>query len=183
MVQVFRCRICGEAYIGNEAPTQCPFCGALQKYLLLASSTGFEWKTMFDVELSEISRNNMKRTLELEIDNATFYLCVAKTSKSEEIKAMFKILSKVEKEHAEIASKILKLEMPAIEFKPGVCSQDDRKSIEESLEREKRAVRLYTEFLGQAQEPRLKEIFQSLVEIESDHISLDKAKLEKIGQA
>jgi rubrerythrin len=181
MVQVFRCRICGEAYIGEKPPSRCPFCGALEKHLLLASTTDFDWKNMFNVELSEISRKNVERTLELEVGNATFYLCVAKTSKSEEVRAMFKILSKVEKEHAEIASKLLKVDMPAVEFKPGVCSEDDRKSIEDSLEREERAVRLYTEFLGQTQEPRLKEIFQSLIEIESDHISLDKAKLEKIG--
>ena len=180
MVQVFRCRICGEAYIGEGPPSRCPFCGALQKHLILASSTAFDWKGMFDVELSEASRENVKKTLELEIDNATFYLCVSKTSKSEEVRSMFKILSKVEKEHAEIASKLLKLEMPAVEFKPSVCSQDDRKSVEESLEREKRAVRLYTEFLAKTQEPRLKEIFQSLIEIESDHISLDKAKLGKL---
>ncbi|MFX1313583.1 MAG: rubredoxin-like domain-containing protein, partial [Promethearchaeota archaeon] len=32
IVNVFVCKICGEAYIGEKAPSRCPFCGAYKKY-------------------------------------------------------------------------------------------------------------------------------------------------------
>jgi len=27
-MKMYRCRICGETYLGAEAPSHCPFCGA-----------------------------------------------------------------------------------------------------------------------------------------------------------
>jgi len=31
MVRLWRCEICGDPYIGDEAPANCPFCGAKKK--------------------------------------------------------------------------------------------------------------------------------------------------------
>ena len=58
MVKVFRCRICGDPYIGMEAPTRCPFCGALRQYFVEAS----DWNPKeFTVTLSDITRKNLKK--------------------------------------------------------------------------------------------------------------------------
>ena len=35
-IKVFRCRICGDPYIGTAAPTQCPFCGAPKRFFVEA---------------------------------------------------------------------------------------------------------------------------------------------------
>lgn len=167
-VQVFRCVICGDPYICFERPTNCPFCGAHEKYMIPSE----DWRDNNRVELTEDSRKNLEASLELEIGNAEFYLCASRTSRSEEIRAMFKALSKVEAEHASAISKVLRSEKPVTEFKKGLCSADDKATLEEADRRENRAARLYGEFLGQATEPRVREIFTALIEIESDHIDL-----------
>ena len=33
MVKLWRCEICGDPYIGESPPTNCPFCGAKQKFI------------------------------------------------------------------------------------------------------------------------------------------------------
>ena len=167
-VQVFRCMICGDPCIGFERPTNCPFCGAHEKYLIPSE----DWRDTNKVELTEDSKKNLEASLELEISNAEFYLCVSRTSRSEEISAMFKALSRVEAEHASTISKVLRTERPVIEFRKVLCSTDDKATLEEADRRENRAVKLYSEFLRQATEPRVRELFTALIEIESDHIDL-----------
>lgn len=168
-VQVFRCEICGDPYIGFGKPTNCPFCGAHEQYMVPSE----KWKDTNDVDLTDVSRKNLEAALELEMSNTEFYLCVSRTSKSEEMKAMFKALSKVESEHADTICKILKAKKPEVKLKEGLCSSmSDEEILAESDRRENRAVRLYTEFLKQATETRLKQFFTALVEIESDHIDL-----------
>jgi len=71
-VRVFRCRICGDPYIGTEAPLQCPFCGASQRFFIEAD----DWNPdEFNVSISDISRKNLEAALQLELDNAAFYDC------------------------------------------------------------------------------------------------------------
>jgi rubrerythrin len=167
-VQVFRCAICGDPYIGFETPSNCPFCGAHEKYMVPSHA----WRDTNKVDLSEQSRKNLESSLELEVGNAEFYLCVSKTSRNEEIRAMFKALSKIEAEHASTISKILGNDKPKIAFKKGLCSSNDSETLEEADQRENRAVKLYTEFLKQASEGRVIQLFSALIEIESDHIDL-----------
>ena len=33
MVKLWRCEICGDPYIGEEPPADCPFCGADKKHI------------------------------------------------------------------------------------------------------------------------------------------------------
>ena len=33
MAKVFICQICGDAYLGEEAPKNCPFCGAHSNFM------------------------------------------------------------------------------------------------------------------------------------------------------
>ncbi|MRR13422.1 ferritin, partial [bacterium] len=32
-LKMYRCRICGETYLGYEAPANCPFCGAHVEFM------------------------------------------------------------------------------------------------------------------------------------------------------
>ena len=99
-VNVFRSRICGDPYIGTEAPSRCPFCGAKTNYFIEAA----KWDTSeFEVDLSEKTRLNLEAALELEINNAGFYECAlnkAKAQGDEYYIAKFKALKKIEAEHA-----------------------------------------------------------------------------------
>jgi len=200
--KVWRCRICSEPYIGYSPPENCPFCGAHREFII----PGERWNCLKegdrcrlqsnvdDIQLSQKSRENLKKTLEIEISNATFYLCVSKVSKSPFIQGMFKALSKVETEHAHIAARLLKAPKPVIkteggaaafkpesELNPNICSDLDKESVKNSMERETRAVNFYTQFLKESKEPRLKEIFSELIKIESDHLALDKEALKMLG--
>ena len=174
-VKVFRCRICGDPYIGLEAPTRCPFCGAEHKFFVEAQN----WDpNEFDVELSDLSRKNLEAALDLELGNAAFYECArnaADKAGDHYSFAKFKTLMKVEKEHASAISKFLKISKKDLEKKQ--CSVDAKANTKEGYEREDRAIKSYAKFRDEATEPRLKEFFGALVEIETDHLDLHKENM------
>jgi len=169
-VKVFRCRICGDPYIGAEAPMQCPFCGASQQFFVEAN----DWNTNeFNVKLSETSKKNLESALQLELDNAAFYDCAKKTADDKDDKyslAKFKALMKVEREHASAISKFLKISRPELEKQ--TCNADSKANSKEGYEREDRAIKAYSKFRDEAVDTRLKEFFGALVEIETDHLNL-----------
>lgn len=167
-MKVYRCRICGEVYIGEEKPRSCPFCGAHNNYFVLAK----EWKLIQSESLSDISKDNLRKALELEIDNTNFYKAVSERSKDVYVSSMFKGLSKVEREHASTICKHLKIEKPDLKVGLDKAVDSDRANIEEANRREKRAVKFYTEARNQAPEEEIKEFFKALMEVESDHIIL-----------
>ena len=176
-IKVFRCRICGDPYIGTEAPSRCPFCGAQGKYIILAK----EWNSNeFDIALTETSKKNLESSLKLELDNTGFYDC----AKNSAIKtgdeygaAKFKALMKVEREHASAISKFLK--KPSPEALTQSCSTDFKTNSKEGFAREDRAIKAYSKFKDEATEPRIKEFFGALVEIETDHLNLHSENLKK----
>jgi rubrerythrin len=169
-VKVFRCRICGDPYIGSEAPTQCPFCGAAQRFFVEAH----DWNSdEFNVTLSEVSKKNLEAALQLELDNAAFYDCaksIAEKAGDPYWLAKFKCLMKVEREHASAISKFLKISRPELEKQ--ACNADSKANSKEGYDREDRAIKAYAKFRDEATEPRLKEFFGALVEIETDHLDL-----------
>jgi len=174
-VKVFRCRICGDPYIGTEPPSRCPFCGATAQYFVDAD----KWDPQeFDLELSDQVREDLEAALKLELGNTSFYTCaenVAKNSGNEYGFAKFKSLRKVESEHASAICKFLKISKPPIEA--GTCSQEFKENTQEGWEREDRAIKAYMTFRDRATEPRLKEFFGALVEIETDHLDLHAESL------
>jgi len=169
-IKVFRCRICGDPYIGEEAPKQCPFCGADHRFFVEAQ----DWNPKeFDVELSDVSRKNLEAALDLELDNASFYDCAKGTADKADDHygiAKFKALMKVEREHASAISKFLKISRPELEKQ--ACNANSKANSQEGYKREDRAIKAYAKFRDEAVEPRLKEFFGTLVEIETDHLKL-----------
>jgi len=174
--RIWRCKICSEPYIGYSPPENCPFCGAHREWIIPAE----QWKYADDIQLSETSRKNVEEALKIEISNATFYLCVSKASRDPFIQGMFKALFKVEKEHAELHARVLKAPKPDIDLDQKLCTPMDISSVQESLQRETDAVAHYGKFLGETKEPRLREIFKALVDIEGDHIQLDGEVLKRL---
>jgi rubrerythrin len=174
-MKVFRCKICGDPYLGEEVPTNCPFCGAPAKYMILAK----DWKEPMIEELSEISRKNLQSALELEIENTKFYICASEMTDDIEGKQMFKALSKVEREHASMICKILNIEKPSFTLDKLSCYPSYQENLKESHNREDKAIKAYSQFFKEAKEPRIKEIFQALVLIESDHLKLSEERIKK----
>jgi rubrerythrin len=174
-VKVFRCKICHESYIGEEPPSRCPFCGAPERYLIPAA----DWDARAQVEISDVSKVNLREALKLELDNTAFYLCAmnaALKGGDEYGYAKFKALKKVENEHAEAISKALQIEEPSLDDIS--CSSDFKDNTQEGWEREDRAIKAYSKFATEAPEPLLKQFFTVLVEIETDHLDLHSKDLK-----
>lgn len=169
-MQTFICQICGDAYIGDERPKNCPFCGAREHFI----KNGKEALpiTIQDFSLGEISRKNLEETLRLEMHANAIYLCMAGKAKSYEIKAMYKRLAKVELEHANIACKLMKISLPNIN--PELCSDEEVANFAETIRLEENATELYGKFAQEATEQLIKIFFTALMQVEADHIKLIK---------
>ena len=175
-IKVFRCRICGDPYLGVKAPAQCPFCGASQQYFVEAK----DWSTdEFNVALTDLARKDLNAALQLELDNAAFYDCakkVAEKAGDEYSFAKFKALTKVEYEHASAISKFLRISLPELEKL--ICNANSQANTKEGWERENRAIKAYAKFRDEVKEPRMKEFFGALVEIETEHLDLHAEDLQ-----
>ena len=167
-MKVYRCRVCGEVYIGEEKSKSCPFCGAHEDYFVLAG----EWELLKSETLSEVTEENLRKALDLEINNTNFYRTISSGSKDIRVASMFKGLSKVEREHASAICKHLRIEKPDSDAGSDKAVDSDSANIEEANRRERRAVRFYGEASAQADEPEIKEFFKALMQIEADHIEL-----------
>ncbi|MBN2097533.1 MAG: ferritin [Candidatus Omnitrophica bacterium] len=174
-MQVFRCRICAEVYIGEQNPRSCPFCAAHQSYFVPAK----QWQLIKAAQLSPASRKNLKQALELELDNTNFYKAVSEKSKNSYVRSMFKGLSKVEREHAASICKHLAIAKPDSTVGLDQAVDSDQENIQEAARRENRAVKFYGQ--AQANKPEIKEFFQALMQIESDHIILTEQELKVKG--
>jgi rubrerythrin len=174
MTQLFRCKICGEAYVGEAKPTHCPFCGAHTRWLVEAK----DYIEPQAPELTAISRKNLEFTYDLEIGASQIYHCIRKKTGDEFILGMFKAISKVELEHAELVGKLIGRDPAcAIPFKGELCTDDRNDSLGKTKDLETNAIRHYKKFLEEATEPRVKDIFQALIEVEQDHLDLVNANL------
>lgn len=172
MAKLWRCEICGDPYVGDAPPANCPFCGAKAKYIKEAKKA----KVNFDVDLNEKDRENAEKALEVEVSNAAFYFCAAKKTDDDEGKLLFKALGKVEAEHASVWRKILKLdEMPNGNDS---CHTENQENLKDSHSRETRAIEFYGKAAAEAENERVKQIFLALVEVETDHLRLSEKRMK-----
>jgi len=169
-MKTFICQICGDAYLGEEKPKNCPFCGAREIYI----KEGKEANPVVNMtsELNQISVNNLKETLDLEMRANAIYLCMVSKTNSYEVMKMYKRLAKVELEHAIICTKLLKIEMP--ENISESCAKEDMENFQKTLELENHAANFYQEFAKSSPEQHIKIMFTALNQVEQDHIALIK---------
>lgn len=172
MVKLWRCEICGDPYIGEAPPANCPFCGAHAKYIKEAKKA----KVTFDAKLNAKDKANAEHALQVEVSNSTFYFCAAKKTDDDEGKLLFKALGKIEAEHAVIWRKILKLD--SVPEGSEECHASNRENLEDSHARETRAIDFYGKAAKDAENMRIKQIFTALVEVETDHLKLSEERLK-----
>jgi len=177
-VRVWRCRICGDPYIGAVPPSHCPFCGAHAEYIIPAG----DWDDPRPGVLNDTDRGNLEQALKIEQSNTAFYRCsFAKADEAGDFEgfATFKALSKVENEHASTILKLLGLPKPDSEHTEE-CHDAYVDNVKESLKREKNATKFYAAAAEAAEDQRVKEVFGALTMIETDHIQLDEDHLAKL---
>lgn len=171
MVRLWRCEICGDAYIGDDAPSNCPFCGVKKEHIKEFRDA----VVSHDLTLSEKDRDYAKKALTLEESNASFYFCAAEKVDNAEGKKLFKRLAKVEAEHASVWKKVLKTrEASQAEDQ---CSADYVQDLKDSHQREERAIGFYRKAAEEADDEKMREIFSAFVEVEEDHLALSEERL------
>lgn len=159
----YRCTICGEVFIGSKSPSHCPFCGVRQRYIL--NSEEVNGAEIFMIKsISDESRKNLIMALNMETSNASFYKCSSENSESEEFRALFKRLAKIEREHANIISKFLDLD--AVEFNEQECSHYDNENLETALESTKEIVKFYKVASIESRESKISNLFKAIGEVE-----------------
>ncbi|MFH0837432.1 MAG: ferritin family protein [Candidatus Aenigmatarchaeota archaeon] len=172
MIKLWRCEICGDPYVGQEPPSNCPFCGAHREHIKEAKLA----KVSFDIKLDEQDRKNVEHALKVELSNSAFYFCAAGKTDDVEGKLLFKALGKIEAEHASIWRKILNIaSIPKIDEQ---CNTENIKNLYESHARETKAIEFYQDAAEQATNPRIKQLFEALIEIETDHLELSEQRME-----
>ena len=102
-LKLFRCRICGDPYLGSEAPSFCPFCGRAAK--IPGARRGLRGPQRCPQSQRPSPGPTWKRPWTWRCDNAAFYMCASNCAPDPLAKAMFKALWRTEAEHASLICK------------------------------------------------------------------------------
>lgn len=170
-LSMYRCRICGETYLGYDAPANCPFCGAHVEFMQPTSEHPADINA---VQLTESERADLEASIELERANTRFYLGMAERKDNDTLRSAYKRLARVEAEHCGLFCKLAGVPKPVDLTEPGETTGSWLSDIEESLTRENRASALYSTFSGRATSERLREVWDAVSAVEADHITLDE---------
>jgi len=165
----FRCLICGETYLGRQAPDRCPFCGVEGRYVVDAA----EYVNYDGMAFCEQTQEFIHQAMKVEKSNVGFYQSCAKSAKSEVVRALFKRIGKHELEHLQLLTKHVGAEPLAIEAES--CAEEDAENMKQAHDREDRAVKMYMKFAAEAPEARAKDIFGAIAGIEQEHYKLFNA--------
>lgn len=165
MMKPIRCQVCGETYLGQEAD-RCPYCGAARKHLVHPA----EWVDHGKLDMDKSDFEKCRTALGFEVSNTTFYRCCKNHSENIFNQAIFARLAKHELEHAELLAKMMGVDIP--DFKEEHCPDNDKEKFEEAHLREHRAINYYLKAAKEAGHPRVKEVFQALSEIETEHLQI-----------
>ncbi|TDB39015.1 MAG: hypothetical protein D9V44_04940 [Actinobacteria bacterium] len=176
-LKLFRCRICGETYLGYEEPGNCPFCGAHVEFFV--DPTEYD-ASINRIELTETERGDLDSSIELERANTRFYLGMAERKDNDTLRSAYKRLAKVEAEHCSVFCKLAGVPRPADLLTPGETTGSWAGDIAESLARENRATTLYANFAARATSSRLREVWEAVSAVEADHITLDELAMTYI---
>lgn len=174
----YRCRICGETFLGTDAPNRCPFCGATADYFV--PTTDFP-EDINDVQITEIERADLHTAIELERGNARFYRALGLQKAEPKLASAYKRLANIEAEHCSVFCKLAGVTKPADLLEPDSAPADWCANIADSLAREQKAAAFYAEAAARATTPRIAEVLAAVSAIERDHIVLDGVAARMAG--
>ena len=170
-MKTFRCIICGEVFIGERRPANCPFCGVPARYMKETAKVDGS-KIFLVKKLSDESRKNLMAALNLETSNASFYQCASEKSEPEELRIIFKRLARIENEHANVISRYLGLD--SVELQVEECSNVDGENLTVAKERESHALEFYKQAMAEARESKIASFFRALIDVEEGHLEVVK---------
>jgi len=169
--QLFVCKVCGDPYLGTDAPSMCPFCGAHSENVVPANT----WEPLWGKPVQDVSTANLEVALKLEVGAVNFYKNVMDASDDVGVKKLFKAIMKAEREHASTIVKLMDTKMP--DLKSWETEADKaRDTLEENLletrRREENAVSVYDKAALNSEDEHVKYFFREISKVEADHILL-----------
>jgi rubrerythrin len=177
-VNFYRCRICGETYLGTKAPNRCPFCGVTEDFFVLTSD--YE-ENGVALQLSDTDMADLLHSIDMERGNARFYRALSTHTDNPKLASAFKRLANVETEHCSVFCKLAGVAKPADLLEPAEEHGTWCDGVKESLARELRASTFYAEVAGRARNPKVVEVFLAIGAVERDHIELDGVAAQIAG--
>ena len=169
-MKLLRCLICGETYLGTEAPGRCPFCGVTAEYFVPTEEYPSDINA---VALAEAEHTDLRTAVELERGNARFYAALGIQTGNAPLTSVYKRLSAIEAEHCSVFSKLLGAPKPVDLRIPSSCTGSWCTDIAESLERERLAAAFYAGAATRATNERLRSVLSAISAVEQDHIEID----------
>lgn len=170
--RVMRCQICGAAFYGPSEGGVCPTCGAHAEFL--CSLEAYEPPRAGAISAQE--KRFLMSALILEIRNTEFYKgasAAARTEDDARLAVKFHVLAGIEKAHERTIRQILRQDPPDIEALRRLDRQHDacgETNLVQAHRREDIAVKMYRTFARLASNPRVKQVFRAIAEIETDHV-------------
>jgi rubrerythrin len=147
----------------------CPFCGVDKKYL------GSENEPYY-TRIKGINEETMKiidHAMKLEVFNGSFYNKAASMAVDENLKKMFKDLSKIEFMHAAIHKKIGGFSvLPKLKEIDYSRLEKDEMLVESANKREQHAVSYYEKYLKKIEDNNIVLILEALSGVEKEHIEM-----------
>eukprot|EP00727_Mastigamoeba_balamuthi_P013075 m51a1_g8390 hypothetical protein (210) ;mRNA; f:209072-209991 len=178
---VWKCLICGETYLGTEATTHCPYCGAHAEHLVNPEAFPADINGV-RAGLTESERRDLRESIDTEMYNARYYNGMAKIKQHPAyLCGVYKRLASIEAEHCGIFCKLLGVSKPDVKA-PMEIKDEWVSNIRESLSREERAHEQYAMFGSRATSPRLRQVWTALAAVELDHIVLESTQLLMLPQ-
>ena len=178
-----RCVICGMDINNNnynlnsngflnknsvENIEHCPFCGVDKEFFIEAGQV-FCIAQELDIKTLSI----LEKAMKLETFNGDFYAEAAKLAKAENIKNMFKDLSKIEYMHARIHKTIGGFkENPILNKLDYSKYNSDIMLLEMAKQREEHAISFYEKNYSQVSSNMIQKVFEGLTKVEQEHVEL-----------
>ena len=165
-MKVFRCRVCGEAYLGLMKPPNCPYCTSHVRYMVLAA----DYVEHEPPPLTPQTKERIAEGLNLEAEQVAFYKAAAGRAQDSKLHAVFRLLARVEAEHVNVLRKLVGSEVvPSLESD---SEASDAENIKRAVILEEKAAAFFTAAAAEAFEDRAVEVFAALGEADGEHLAL-----------
>jgi rubrerythrin len=164
-VRAWRCSICGEVTLARTRPSDCPFCGADEKYI---GDVRGNPNDLGDAVINSTDRANLETSLAMERGDVRRYTAMANAALTETDRHTYKRIARIESEHVQIFATLLGapqggpvdvMELP----------QDINKAVAGAITGEESASATYAKFARQAAITRLHVVWSALAEVENGH--------------
>lgn len=171
-MQIYRCLICGDTFVMQAKPENCPYCGSIDHYIVLTIDYPDD---INDIETTTQEYADLLHAAQLEYTNATFYDELGKIDPASTLASLYRHLAKIEHEHLKVFAKLMKQPADSLDFDRGIVLPKETwdANISMSTAQEIDARDFYNLAASRSITPRVIQVFKAIAEVEQSHIEVD----------